>query len=997
MNLHYRLLLLAVLMLTILPVIPVVSAGELSTFSMMSLTANNTDGSLSGSVLLPRISPLVTMGSSGEIVWSAYNARQQAGIAATCAGQVVVTGTNGSFAMQLTRFGHTGAIGTSRTGTFEANGARLDIVRPGYTEWYVSRDDAIEQGMTVTSRPEGSGTLTVSYALSGDLRPVLAGQTLFFFDRYGPVMQYGGLAAKDATGRALPAELTLSSNILSWHIDDLDAVYPISIDPYIATQTAILSASDKASGANFGFSVSLFNDTVVVGAYNASIGGTASAGQAYVFKNSSGTWNQVGILKASDKAANAYFGLAVSIYNDTIVVGAYGATSGGLTNAGQAYVFKNTGGTWSQTALLSASDRGTWDWFGGGVSLYNDTAVIGARNAFVGGVRAGKVYVFRNNGGTWNQNAILYSPDTTEAFFGEPLSVYNDTLVVGSRWTTIGALNYAGQAYVYKNVSGSWNQVAILNASDKMNPAYFGAAISLYNDTIVAGAYNASIGGTASAGQAYVFRNMGGNTWSQVAILNASDKSANANFGIAVSIYNDTIVVGSNQAAPGGISKAGQAYVFKNTGGTWSQVTIMNASDAVANGYFGQSVSLCNDTAVVGAFGSTSSATANAGQAYVFTLDQYLPAPTVASISPVSGVNTTTTSVTITGTGFNTTVAGGTTANLTRAGYNNISITGITPTLSTSISTTIPANIVAGVWNVTVVNPDGRTGTNASVTFTVTNGSSPTPSGTGDSNSADAMDPGRFSSYTGSSPGAAAGGAMTFAINEPATKNAPGAIISVTVVPSRTLGSTSLLVADVDSQPKSPIPDRKTADIASIEPIGVSPSSITRGTITFAVTDSWLTTNGLKPTDIVLMRQSGGVWSELPTTFDHQTGDMYYFTATTPGFSYFAITTRMNATAGNATATVTPSATVSSSPVSTTAAPGSSSPVSAAPVSAAKPVATQTTGVPASGTSPSGSSGIPVLPVIAGIAGIVIVIVAGFFVRRWWIRRQNPSLFRKYD
>ena len=112
----------------------------------------------------------------GNIVWSAYNARQREGIAATGAGSVVVTGTNGSFAMQLTGFGHNGAVQPVFAGTSVANGTRLDIVRPGYTEWYVNRDAGIEQGMTISTRPQGNGTFQASYTLSGNLRQSFPGR-----------------------------------------------------------------------------------------------------------------------------------------------------------------------------------------------------------------------------------------------------------------------------------------------------------------------------------------------------------------------------------------------------------------------------------------------------------------------------------------------------------------------------------------------------------------------------------------------------------------------------------------------------------------------------------------------------------------------------------------------------------------------------------------------------------------------------------------------------
>ena len=293
-----------------------------------------------------------------------------------------------------------------------------------------------------------------------------------------------------------------------------------------------------------------------------------------------------------------------------------------------------------------------------------------------------------------------------------------------------------------------------------------------------------------------------------------------------------------------------------------------------------------------------------------------------------------------------------------------------------------------GTYQVSLVGMDipGNTVPGTTASFSVTVLSPPDTSGRGLS---DAADPGRGSTYVATSPGAPAGQAMTFAINQPVTENAPGAFTSVSVVPSVALGSTQVTVADANTIDMSPLAGRQTAYIASIEPVGVNPSAISQGTITFAVAGIWLSQHGVNPQDVVLMRDHDGQWSELTTTSDHQAGTTYYFTATTPGFSYFAITTRVNAAAENTTTAENGSAStgvITSPPTITDSAQFG-----------ATPAATQTTVVPGSGVSPDRSSSIPVPVVIACIGGIAVVAVGGFLVRHWWIRRQNPALFRKYD
>jgi PGF-pre-PGF domain-containing protein len=1136
-----------------------------------------TDPSDSGDVALHPGTSVTSYSNSRDIIWSENNAPQQAEITATGTGIITVTGTNGSFAMRLTSIGHTSAVEPVFPGKNLANGNQLEIVRPGYTEWYTSRDAGIEQGISLQTRPDGTGRLQVSYTLSGILQPVLTGQTLHFFDSFGPAMQYGGLAAHDAAGRTLPSEMMLSGNRLSWQIDDRDAVYPLTIDPYIITQTAIFNAPNRDFNAYFGSSVSVYGDTALVGAYNQSAGSFSQAGEAYIFENSRGTWSQTAILNASDKAAGASFGNSVSVYKDTALVGAKDQSFGPYSQVGEAYIFENSRGTWSQTAILNASDKADYYTFGDSVSIYNDTIVVGSSGSKsgLGYYNGGAAYIFKNSGGSWGQTTILNASDKAAgADFGYSVSVYNDTAVIGAIYAPSGMYT-SGQAYIFRNVGGIWGQTAILNASDKGSYAEFGDSVSIYNDTILVGARSATSGGYKTAGQAYVFKNNGSN-WNQVAILNASDRAASASFGGSVSLYNDRALVGAKAAKVGSGSAykgAGQAYIFKNTAENWTQIEILNASDKASNGGFGESVAIYKGTVLVGARAAMSGGYKNAGQAYVFTLvtpppaitsvlpasgpahggtpvtitgsgfegvttvkfgstagtitgtttdtsvnaisppgtgiiditvttsggtstlstaDQfsYQPTPTVTSVAPASGPAHGGTSVTITGSGFagatavdfgsgntaifaannDTTITatsppGNGTVDITVTTLNGSSqpsaidffsyqaapiITSITPVTGTNTTrfsitsltgtgfttgaivviepgnalkilhggTTVTAtsvtvdsplkitctfdltNLMPGLYSIVVTNPDGQTGmleNGFAITGdlpTVPGPSTPPSPSPGVDSSSYSGDSVRLSSYGVTSPGAQAGQTMTFDINQPVTANAPGAIISVGVIPSTNLGSTAITVADATTIDTSRLAGRQTAHIALIELVGVNPSAISQGTITFAVTGSWLLQHGLTPSDIVLMHNHDGQWSELITTFDRQIGDTYYFIATTPGFSYFGITTRVNTTMVNtATVTMTPGVTG----ITNTVTPLAPTTLPTYSLSAPRPAIIQTTGIPASGAGPASPFGIPVIAVIAGIGGTVIIAAGGFFARRWWIRRQNPALFKEYD
>jgi PGF-pre-PGF domain-containing protein len=673
-------------------------------------------------------------------------------------------------------------------------------------------------------------------------------------------------------------------------------VYPLTIDPYLITQTAILTASDKAPGAYFGNSVALYNDTIVVGAMDATPGSSYSnAGEAYVFKNIGGTWTPTQTLTASDKAASANFGTSVALYNDTIVVGAYNANSG----YGKAYVFKNTGSGWNQMGSpLTGSDISQPAYFGGAVSVYNDTIAVGARNKQNSiPVCAGEAYVFKNIGGTWTPTQTLPSPDPSEiGGFAFSISIYNDTIVAGAPAVTVSSYGNAGEAYVYQNTGSVWNLVGSLTASDKAASAAFGNPVTLYNDTIVVGAVGATPGGITNAGEAYVFKNTG-SSWNQVGSpLTASDNTIKAYFGSAVSISNDTIVVGAYNATPGsGYTSAGEAYVFKNTGSVWNQVgSPLTASDKATSANFGSWASVYNNTMVIGAQGANT----NAGEAYVFTA----PVPT-------------------------------------------------------STPTTAPQN-----------------------------------SGGGDSDSGNVASSGSSASVA-SSPGAAAGKTMSFSYDS----NSQNPILEIThvdIVPSQQVGQVDLLVQSVSLGAANQLTSTpEVVGYRQIEPVGVNPGVFSNAVISFQVSNAWITEHQVNPAQVTMLRNHDGVWSTLPTTYLGQNGNYYTYTATTPGFSYFAVAVR-NDTAVAASPTA-PAASVETT--MTDAIPATSITTIPTTVRTTVPVTTETTAVPASAPAPAGSYGLPVGSIIIGAVAIVLVVVGVVFARRWLIRRQNPALFRKYN
>jgi hypothetical protein len=267
-----------------------------------------------------------------------------------------------------------------------------------------------------------------------------------------------------------------------------------------------LTASDRAADDAFAHSVAIWGDTVVVGAY----ADDGYRGSAYLFARNQGGpdhWGQIIKLTASDGAAYDRFGWSVAIWGDTVLVGAYGDDN----SRGSAYLFaRNQGGAgnWGQIIKLTASDGTADDLFGHSVAIWDDTVIVGA----LGDDYRGSAYLFaRNQGGAehWGQIKKLTASDGAALDqFGYSVAIWGDTVVVGADGDDIGSNAGQGSAYLFvRNQGGTnnWGQIIKLTASDGAADDWFGHSVAIWGNTVVVGAAYDDIGSSTGQGSAYVF------------------------------------------------------------------------------------------------------------------------------------------------------------------------------------------------------------------------------------------------------------------------------------------------------------------------------------------------------------------------------------------------------------------------------------------------------------------------------------------------------------
>ncbi|HQU82687.1 MAG TPA: hypothetical protein PKY59_06170 [Pyrinomonadaceae bacterium] len=374
-----------------------------------------------------------------------------------------------------------------------------------------------------------------------------------------------------------------------------------------------LTAADGATGDNLGKSVAVSGNTAVVGANLDDVGANNNQGSAYVFVRSGEFWSLQQKLTASDGAANDSFGWSVAISGDTIVVGAYEATVGGITFKGSAYVFVRSGTTWSQQQKLTASDGEGGDNFGSCVSISGDTILVGAYFDRVGvNNTQGSAYVFVRSGTVWTEQQKLTAADGAEGDnFGWNVAINGNTAVIGAPFSDAGENSDQGAGYVFVRSGTVWTLQQKLTASDGAQFDYFGFSVAISGETVVVGAYLADVGSVVDNGAAYVFVRSG-TVWSQQKKLSEPDHS----YGSSVAISGDEIIVGAVGDFFVSNSTQGRAYVYARTGPIWILDKKLFDPNDVEGDNFGTAVGISESNLIVGAFGVDS----GKGAAYAYSL-----------------------------------------------------------------------------------------------------------------------------------------------------------------------------------------------------------------------------------------------------------------------------------------------------------------------------------------------------------------------------------------
>ena len=323
------------------------------------------------------------------------------------------------------------------------------------------------------------------------------------------------------------------------------AAYVFRFDGTSWAEEQKLTASNATENDQFGKSVSLSGDDVLVGAWS------EWRGAAYVFRFNATSWVQQQKLTATGSGAAERFGQSVSLSGDTAVLGAWGNDCADGYECGAAYVYRFDGTSWVEEQKLTASDAAHEDKFGYSVSVNGSAALVGAIKAdCAAGFKCGAAYVFRFNGSSWVEEQKLTGSDTaTFHHFGESVSLSGNTALVGASLASGG-----GSAYVFRFNGNSWVEEQKIAAPPRTGGG-FASSVSISGDRAVVGAP-----GAAGGGAAHVFR-FDGTSWVEEQKLTPPDRAMDE-FGRYVAVSGDTALVGVERDDCAAGFYCGSAHVF---------------------------------------------------------------------------------------------------------------------------------------------------------------------------------------------------------------------------------------------------------------------------------------------------------------------------------------------------------------------------------------------------------------------------------------------------
>ncbi len=412
-------------------------------------------------------------------------------------------------------------------------------------------------------------------------------------------MAYGPIKAADASGRLVPAQLSLGDGQVQILVDDAGATYPLDIDSAVTASRAPVASFGGSPGAFFGISVAISADG------REALVGAEFANSAYLFAATAGAWRTTPV--ATFRGGSGGFGFSVALSGDGQVA-LVGAPFTSSNEAGAVYVYKESAGGWPTRPVATLSGR-SGDFLGSSVALSADgqEALLGAPAAGAG--FRGAAYLYAESAGSWRASPIASFPSSSRSGDGlgssVALSADGQVALVGAPYARSGK----SAAFLYAESAGSWPTTPTASFIGSARES-LGWSVALSADGRVA-LVGAPFAGPVN-GAAYVYSESAG-SWATVPVATFTGSLGQSlGSSVALSAHGLVALVGG----PGAILGGGTTNVYTESAGRWhtSPVAAFRGSSGER---LGSSVALSagGGVALVGAY----NAGGGAGAAFAYT------------------------------------------------------------------------------------------------------------------------------------------------------------------------------------------------------------------------------------------------------------------------------------------------------------------------------------------------------------------------------------------
>jgi hypothetical protein len=395
-----------------------------------------------------------------------------------------------------------------------------------------------------------------------------------------------------------------------------------------AASVSSIIAQDGQAFNMFGNTLSIADNELLVGAPGICYDGdNQGVVYHYVLNSDHNEWELLLKFTADEGQSFDMFGSSLAFSHDYAIVSSKGNCLIS-PNSGVVYLFEKDDSEWQQTNRFAPANPYAADNYGCVVDINESYAAVGASLGGFG--MSGRVYIYKRFENDWVLDSII-APDDSQIldYFGYSLSLSDSTLFVGAPRADISAINPkgggAGSAYIFDRIGGLWQQTVKLSANDPTANNQFGFAVDIDKDQLVIGAPKDDVL-EFDSGSAYIYKKDATDGWIFNTKLSALDADFGDVLGSAVAISDHFIVVGA-PGVDGLAENSGAIYSYLLSSEGWTQKAKKSAGDASAQDHFGKVVSISHATAAVGTPDKMVHGNEAQGAVYVFDNIQDLALP----------------------------------------------------------------------------------------------------------------------------------------------------------------------------------------------------------------------------------------------------------------------------------------------------------------------------------------------------------------------------------